>query len=107
MGRITRPLLLSERTPQAVEWNHRMLHPTKKAKFATLTTEDGEQQTMHFTTDTTPEARTAMTSMEHCHKAVIRLGLAFELTDLIEWDVWQLWIKKLRFATNPDGILFS
>ena len=101
LNRITHPLCLSECTSQEIEWNKRRTQPNKKPRVETL--DRNQEPTSH--TSTEPEATTDVKTIHQLHMALCRLGLALELNDLIDYEVFHEWMQKLMKTVNQDYLL--
>ena len=104
LNRITHPSCLSECTSQEMEWNKRRLQPNKKPRVEIL---DRNQDAVPTTS--TPhansEATTDVKTIHQLHMALCRLGLALELNDLMDFQVFHEWMQKLMKTVNQDYLL--
>ena len=103
--RITRPVELSECTSLEQEWNLRRKTPAKKQK---VTEVEQSADGLHVKWGDAKEAD-ASAEYNSVHKfemAMTRFGVALELTDLMDFTKFNVWVKRLLDAMNQDNLLY-
>ena len=106
LNRITHPLSLADCTSIEQEWNQRRLQPAKKPRVAVLD-QDSESTVLTLASKPETNATSEVHSVHQLTNALFRLGYALELTDLVEFEVFYTWIKKLLSKMNKDDMLSS